>query len=353
MKPRFFKDFNVSKESKIAIDGLERVIPSRKRSHNAGWVKLYKNMLYNNGWKNVTILKKDDSYDKFDVLIVSLGVSYGGSVNFFFGVDENVCWRFSRIEKFKGQIFVMNHDMPLAGTVVKKRIDNNSTHHTAFNMDLGVLDQKCKNTKTFDQISPSTKLCFGDSHCFSTYRPGYNVCRNDGLTLYSILRDGVKEVIEARSGLKIEDITHLTFYAGNIDIRHHLMRQENPVDTCHDMAIELSSQLRELKIPHVEIVQALPIENESRKLPKTGYYKGTPFFGTQQERQFLVDTFNRAIDRISLEENFTIFKWPREFNSSGELDFEFMESPKSVHLSPLSYRWDLDNNITNEIHDKE
>ena len=241
--------------------------------------------------------------------------------------------------------------MPLVGTTVKGRLHNKSTSTKVGKLKLDKLDEICKNTQSFTYVEKSKKLCFGDSHCFSTYLPGYSVCRNDGLTLFSTLRDGVKNVVEEKSGLSTSDLTHLTFYVGNIDIRHHQMRQENPYEKIHAMGIELGHQLKSLKIKNVEIVHALPIENISRKLPKTGYYKKTPYYGTWEERTKLVNTFNIAVDKICIENKWQIFNWPQTFlNETGELDFECMERPKSIHLSPMSYRWDLFNNAPNPRH---
>lgn len=352
MEANFFTDYNLPKDAKIAIDGLERNIPARKHSHNAAWVRLYKNMLESAGWEDVTILGNHDTYEGYDALIIYLGISYSGAINYFFGVDDNVVRRFARIQDFDGPTFVLNHDMPLIGSSVGSRLENKSTSLKVGSLNLQKLDEICSKTKRIDHIEKTNKLCFGDSHCFSAYKSGYMVCRNDGLTLHSTLRDGVESKIKELSGFDLEEIDEIIFYMGNIDVRHHLMRQENPLMVCHHMAVELTHQLTNLPINKIEIVQLLPIENESRKLPKTGYYKGTPFYGSWQERTNLVHTFNGAIDKIRLEnDNFSIFRWPTWFlNDDSELDFEYMERPKSVHLSPLSYRWDLFNNTPNSLH---
>jgi len=345
---------NLPKDAKIGIDGLERNIPTKKHSHNAAWVWLYKNMLHSAGWTNVDILGNHDIYEEYDAMIFYPGIAYAGAINFFFGVDDNVVRRFSRIQDFSGPTFIMNHEMPLIGSTIKGRLHNKSTSSKVSNLDLNKLDDICKNTPGFDHIEESTKLCFGDSHCFSTWQPGYSVCRNDGLTLFSTLRDGVKKIIEENSGISVDNLTHLTFYMGNIDIRHHLMRQENPFEKAHSMGIELGHQLKALNIPSVEIVHALPIENISRKLPKTGYYKKTPYFGSWEERSKLVNTFNTAVDKISIDNGWKTFAWPKSFlNEDGELDFEHMERPKSVHLSPMSYRRDLFNNASNPRHNNK
>ena len=354
MTTKFFIDYNVPKNSKIGFDGLERNIPTRKHSHNAAWVHLYKNMLQSAGWEDVSILGNHDTYEGYDVMIFYPGIAYAGNINFFFGVDDNVVRRFSRIQDFKGQTFILNHDMPMIGNTVKGRLHNKSTSIHVENLKLDLLDKICEKTLKIDCIENSTKLCFGDSHCFSTYLPGYSVCRNDGLTLYSALRDGLNNVIEEKSGTNIKNLTDLTFYMGNIDIRHHLMRQENPHEICLDMISDLSNQLAQMNIPNVEIVHALPIENISRKLPKTGYYKKTPYFGSWEERDDLVNTFNVAVNRICIENGWSVLSWPTKFyNELGELDFEYMERPKSIHLSPMSYRWDLYENKPNPLHNED
>jgi len=351
MSASFFTDFNVPKDAKIAIDGLERVTPKAKHSHNSAWVQLYRNMLVNAGWKNVEILGQRDTYEGYDVLIISLGIAYGGAINYFFGIDDNVVWRFKRIQDFKGQTFVMNHDMPMIGASVKSRWTNKSTSKDVVQLDPERLDEICRNTRRFDHVERTRNLCFGDSHSFSTYHPGQMVCRNDGLTLFSTLRDGLGKKIEERSGIKLSDLDSITIYLGNIDVRHHLMRTPDGLAEIQRLAAELQQQIKDLGIKNVELVNLLPIENESRKLPGTGLFKGTAFYGSWAERTKLVETFNAAQDKMGSENGWRIFHWPAKFiNSNGELDFEYMERPKSIHLSPQSYRWNLETDKFNSLH---
>jgi len=369
--PVFFDSLGLPKDARIGIDGLERVIPRAKNSHNLGWVSLYRNQLIQAGWSNVRILtnvenddpeldededkgpKVPESYKDLDAIIFSLGVAYSGAINYFFGVDDNVVRRFRRIQDFEGRLFVMNFDMPMIGESVASRFHNKSTSKNVQELDIAKLDAACLRTQRFDHVARTNNLCFGDSHITSVYRPGNMVSRNDGLTLYSILRDGLANKIQERTGLIPSALDEVTVYAGNIDVRHHLCRQEDPEGAVKQLAQDLCSQAAALGT-RVRLVHLLPVENESRRLPKTGYYKGTPFYGSWKERSNLVDTFNAELDRMSLSTGFEVFRWPKSFlNNNQELDFEFMERPKSVHLSPQSYYWNLTNNVKNDIHQGE
>ena len=133
---KYFVDYEIPKSFKIGLDGLERNIPARKHSHNAAWVHLYKNMLQSAGWEDVHVLGNHDTYEGYDAMIFYPGISYAGNINFFFGVDDNVVRRFSRIQDFKGPTFILNHEMPLIGSTIQKRIHNNSTSAKVGNLKL-------------------------------------------------------------------------------------------------------------------------------------------------------------------------------------------------------------------------
>jgi hypothetical protein len=127
------------------------------------------------------------------------------------------------------------------------------------------------------------------------------------------------------------------------------MRQSKPLESIEKMVLDYEQQLKQLGIKEIEVVQALPIENESRALPKTGFYKGTPFIGTWAERTELVRNFNQLIKDMCARNNWTTWEHsPVYKNSIGELDFEVMEKPKSVHIAREYYRWDLVKNEPNK-----
>lgn len=106
--------------------------------------------------------------------------------------------------------------------------------------------------------------------------------------------------------------------------------------------LDYELQLQDLGIEDIEVVQALPIEDVSRKLPKTGYYKDTPYFGTWEERTNLVKEFNELVVSMCARNEWKTWQHPACYkNSLGELTFDVMEKPKSVHIAREFYRWDL------------
>jgi hypothetical protein len=86
----------------------------------------------------------------------------------------------------------------------------------------------------------------------------------------------------------------------------------------------------------VEIAVPWPVEHEERKLPKSGYYKGKPFYGSQAERAQLV----RDIRSFMLEEGTNPVLYPEEWLDLPPQVYaeQCMEKPQSVHLSPTVYR---------------
>ena len=339
------------KNIKIGIDGLSGPISKRISNHNGAWAHKILNQCTNAGYTNIRILDKGEKLHEYDAIILYLGISYEGTLNLFGGLGDDFCKKMIQLESYPGKLLCIQHEMPDLVDMVSKRLKNASTSAFAKIIDLEELQKAVDRTEKFDRVEKTTKLCFGDSHSFSMYQAGYMTSRNDGLTLFSILRDGVKEKILEKSGINTDDLTHLTFYAGNIDIRHHLCRREDMEKATKVMVIYLADQLSKLNIPNIEISHALPIENESRKLPKTGYYKDTPFYGSWQERTELVKIFNETVDSVCEQHGWKALSWPKNIlNDKKELSFDAMEKPQSVHLSREFYRWDMENNCENNYH---
>ena len=110
------------------------------------------------------------------------------------------------------------------------------------------------------------------------------------------------------------------------------MRQEDPKQATIDLVnryIEFSR-----KLTNNTIVEPIPIEHESRKIPGTGLYKKQPFFGTRDER---MEIRQIAIDLIR-KSGQKYISWPDEWiDSDGTKMLEILEQKQSVHLRPRFY----------------
>ena len=86
----------------------------------------------------------------------------------------------------------------------------------------------------------------------------------------------------------------------------------------------------------VELSVPVPVEFSGRKLPGTGMYKGTPFFGTSTERAKLTCDIAEV-----LRSNWpTVVSPPQSWYDmdSEEYATTYMEANSSVHISPEHYR---------------
>ena len=73
-----------------------------------------------------------------------------------------------------------------------------------------------------------------------------------------------------------------------------------------------------------------------------------PFFGTQKERASLSKYINMSIDNMCERNGWNVYKIPKEFfNEEGELTFNVMEKPQSVHISREFHYWDYENDRKN------
>ena len=133
----------------------------------------------------------------------------------------------------------------------------------------------------------SRKGVVGDSHALSVWKPGHSLDFTAGRTLHGFLKRETVEEINSR-------FDEVTLYFGNIDLRFHLMRQENPQQATADLFNRYVAFAKQLK--KTTLVELLPVEHESRKIPGTGLYKKQPFFGTREERMQVREIANEIIN---------------------------------------------------------
>jgi len=326
--------------AKIAIDDVVTTFSNKKASHKSAWTYMLKNQL-NQAGLDCDILTKNDNVHDYDAWFIVLPMEFQGSYNLFGGAQDDTAMRMQRLLDFKGPIFCINREMPDIGKFAESRMKSCSQMWSE--LDTEKLSEISKNIKTIDLTLESDTFVLGDSHSVSAYKPGANISRNDGKTLYGVLKEGMQNYIP-------EGTKHLISYFGNIDIRHHLGRQKDPLLSTITLAEDYIKHLETLNIPKITVVALLPIEYEERRIPKTGWYKGTPFTGTQEARTKIMIEFNQIVRRLCEEKGFEFKEWPRHWYTTHPKEFAdtYMEKPGSVHLSRQYYHYDFDSGEENE-----
>lgn len=328
------------KGKRIAIDDVVTTYSSKLASHKSAWSYLLKSQLEYVGLE-VDVLDKSSNIHDYDVWMVALPMEFQGTYNLFGGATDEPAERIERFLDFKGEIYVLNREMPDVGAFVTSRIKSCSEKWAA--LDAEAITKKCESVETITTNLGTGTFVLGDSHSVSVYKPGADISRNDGKTLFGVMREGMSTYIP-------EGTTHLITYFGNIDVRHHICRQADPTAAIQRLALDYIAHLKGLNIPKITIHSLLPIEFEGRRIPKTGWYKGTPFAGSQKERTEIMKIFNAKIKELGSQEGFEVLTWPEHWFSENPEEFasNYMEKPGSVHLSREFYYWDWSTDSKNK-----
>lgn len=324
---------------RVVISPFYPVADKLDTSHRAGWARYWAHSLGAELFttKDMTRLAE---LKKGDELYLYHGMEWSGAMNLQSGLTDEIVARAIRLESAARRgikIYSCDVPMPAYGRLLGER---GFEHGEALDNALRKMAFiRCPLT------DPKTVI-MGDSHSLSQYVPGAVIYRTDGQTLHGALQVGLGKRLENWSfetGVELERLPKLVSYFGNIDIRHHLMRQEDPNKAVKDLVAEYLSQLsgiqRKHRVKKIEVVMPLPIENECRVLPKTGWYKGTPFYGSWAERNVIRLKMVNAITNGAKKHGLEVYNHPKHFvNPKGELSFDVMEQPRSVHIKPAEYR---------------
>lgn len=318
--------------AKVVIDGLTRSATTRPGSHKSAWSRLLKCQLETAGFQ-AYIANGDTSYETFDTLLLDNGRGFNGHNFLYSSLDDAVERRLARYAKFVGrddtEVYSVNQPMPdiYAWCMSKK--------YFKFTPEELQLKQKVTH---FDQVFSSSTAFIGDSHTPSVWLPGAELHAFDNKTLYNVLNT------QTLMSLVGSHHVHVQFYFGNADIRHHLMRREDPVKAVQELVRDYAEQAVKVMTRGVQVVltELLGIEDESRKLPKSAYHKGTPFYGSWAQRNYLKEVFNCQLAFYCKQYGLGCYQHPSMFlGADGKLKFSVMEKPSSIHISPEFYRTNL------------
>ena len=274
------------------------------------------------------------------------------------GVDRSA-WYFERIAwpQHEGVRYVsMDFPMIPYGTRCEYKAPRPGTSATWKAVDWKKVQARCDRTTDWC-IDPfytygegEYRMTMGDSHAHSVYQGDSMVLRRDGRTMHSINKKGLLlELTDA--GFDLARIGPITSYYGNIDIRHHLCRQDDPAAATTQLLRDYEEMLKRTNKP-IELVTPLPIEDESRIVPRMGWYKDTPFYGSRAARQEVLKRFIGELEEMSVRNGWDLFSWPKEWYEMDGIEFmqTFMERPRSVHLAWKFYRWNLIDDCLNTNH---
>ena len=294
---------------KIGIIGILNNPATSENSHSAGMVNVVSKLF------NADILSQNDNWNEYDNLIIYHGVNFKpNTFNIIGGINDEILLRAKLLSEYIGNIYSLD-GFQLNEFSIKRKLNLYNNH------------------KYFDiiQLPDRNNLVIGDSHSISVWQDdSYTLSRNDGKTLYAFLK-------EERNLTKYNNII---FYFGNIDVRFHLGRQSNPIQATKELFTKYCEYVSKY---NATLVELLPIEDESRKIPKSGMYKGKPYYGNIELRKEIRNTANE----IMFNSGLNILRWPSFFtDEKGNLKFEIMEHKQSVHIKPKYYIKNI-NNKTN------
>jgi hypothetical protein len=308
---------------KIAIYSPNGTLTSKEGSHRTAWALMRADQISREGHDVDVIYTKDEAktnWEQYDKIYCYLGMEWAGAINLFGGASPENREKFDRMIGFGDKLEWLDERPIGLGDLIAKRWPD-------FPKD--VLNSRAESASVHTQKA-SSYIILGDSHSLNWYIPGASVIRHDGKTLFGALESGITSFIPYIP-------KKLCVCFGNIDIRHHLSRQSHPMVAAIDLFARLQQQLYDIQKQsgcEIEVVAPVYIENESRKLPKTGWYKGTPFAGTWQEREDLRSKIDELFREMCANHGWTYLEYPQYFrNMAGEMNEEYMEKPGSVHMS--------------------
>jgi len=293
---------------KIGIIGLLGSSATSENSHSSGMVRIVSKLF------NADILNAQSDLDKYDKLIIYHGPNYKeGSFNVIGGITNTILEMCEKVSKYNGEIVTL--DGFQLNEFSKKRKIN-----------------RWDSFKNIEKIElPDRENCvIGDSHSISVWpNESYTIKRMDGKTLFGFLK----------LNIDLSNYQNTILYFGNIDLRFHLCRQNDPEKATIDLFERYCEYAKKY---NSTIVQLLPIEDESRVLPKSGWYKGKTFFGSINYRKKL----RKVANDVMLSSGLKLLEWPDYFvDEKGNLKFEIMKPKQSVHIRPKYYM----NNIKRQL----
>ena len=308
-------------------------IPVNEKSHTLGWSEVWESHL------NAVIDHKcSANILKHDIVYIDFGANYSGSLNLFGGANQELFDRLNLIMQCKKVVCL---DWPFnVSSSLRKRVNAKTTYKGFTDEWFDKLEAFEKNVTLLEQddnieTRSISGITMGDSHTIAFSNKNDAVLRNDGKTLYGALRIGLKNMF----GKKLDIKGDITLCFGSIDIRHHLLRQGEWKDNLTKLIDDYVKQGAELEQEygcHVSYAYPVPVEWEGRKIPKSGFYKGTPFYGSLADRRAATSKFIDELNKHKVNVVDPPSNW-YTMNPKSYADIH-LEFGSSIHIAPPYYR---------------
>jgi hypothetical protein len=312
---------------KVAVYSPNGSISKHDSSHRAAWPK----MVLDSHRITDYVLQPEDPLANYEEIWLYLGMEFTGSLNLFGGASDENAARLLRLLEARAFSYLAAANeaaCPLLGSIAKARAKGKVGEKWA-DAPWGLLDDACMQAKVIGQGSHPNAVV-GDSHALSLYDGQSVIYRHDHKTLHGALTDGLASFYPSYDHL----FKRVTLCFGNIDLQHHLVRVGGGTAAI-ELAGEYIDQAAQLNHDVVEIMELLPVVEESRKIATPGYYRGKPWHGSWAERNELRTLFNRTLlEQAHEHEHLKIVSWPEYiFNHDGSFNQAYQERSRGVHLS--------------------
>ena len=299
-------------------------IPVNPKSHVLGWAQTWCRQL------DASIDSKcDPNILRSGIVYIDHGANFSGTLNLFGGATKEI---YDRINLVCSHSYVvsLDWDMPDYGAMLKKRIGAKTTYEGITEQWCDQVSQRCKHISSLKQQDLNyDDIIVGDSHTIAFSSSTDRVYRNDGKTLFGAIKAGLGSFLR---GTTPKGRVSLCF--GSIDIRHHVLRHDNlDIKDLVRQYVEQGNDLAE----DVWYCAPVPVEYEDRKIPKSGFYKGTPFYGSATDRRDITMHF---LDELYIQSNDKVIQPPDEWYTIDGKSYAntYMEFGSSFHIAPPFYR---------------
>lgn len=312
-------------------------IPIHKDSHVHGWSQYWARVL------GAVIYRGDYSHlGPSDTVYLDHGVNFSGSLNLFGGLSDEVASNIANLVKSKAKLVSLDIPMPDYGAILAGRVGKSSTSKLwtrQLSEDFTTMVLNTKKHVDYNSLKLPW-LTVGDSHSAAFASAESSICRINGKTMA-----GLTKIIQDSSVKPNKYIVGMTFCSGSVDVRHHILRDNDPksyVKRLVDSYIKAVLDYRDRhSIELVEVCAPVPVEFEGRKIPKTGFFLGEPFYGSQKDRS---DMTRRVIDLLrkhaSKTNGLSFVMPPKNWYAMDPESYakDIMELGGSFHISPMHYR---------------